>query len=327
MRTPRERRSVTLRLALLASVCLVGCSADDAASPGLRSSGTPNASTAGDASSASPEGGSTDHPDPGDAAGGTLPTPTASDSGPDAGAGGVTSDGGAAARGCLPGDLFCDDFDSYALGAAVSSKWTTDTANGTLAIDSTRARSGKALKVHTDGNGRALIKIAGLAPPNNSYFGRINAWFTAFPSAPNYAHYTVVEAAGAGNSTLVRPLGGQFIAEAGNKKMWGVGSFGGPTGDWTRWKETAPSEAQKWLCLEWEMSAPDNTVRVWIDGVAKPELTVSTKNHDGTSADFVFPKVSTVTVGWWLYQGGPTPAQYDIWIDDVALRTSRVGCL
>ncbi len=320
--------AVARRLALLGSVCLAGCSAEEAASTGLRSSSTPNAPAGDDAGagSVSQEAGSTDHLGASDASG-SAATPSLPEAGLDASARGDASDAAAAARGCVQSDLFCDDFDSYALGAATSPKWSTDTSNGTLAIDDSRARSGRALKVHTDGNGRALIKISGLAPPNNSYFGRINAWFTAFPTAPNYAHYTVVEAAGTGNSTLVRPIGGQFIAETGNKKMWGVGSFGGPTGDWTRWKETAPSEAQKWVCLEWEMSAPDNTVRIWIDGVAKPDMTVSTKNHDGVGADFVFPKVSTVTVGWWLYQAGPTPAQYDLWIDDVALRTSRVGCL
>ncbi|HEX6277561.1 MAG TPA: hypothetical protein VFZ53_31170 [Polyangiaceae bacterium] len=35
-------------------------------------------------------------------------------------------------------------------------------------------------------------------------------------------------------------------------------------------------DAGKWLCLEWEVAAADNTVRIWGDGVAKPDLTVST---------------------------------------------------
>jgi hypothetical protein len=254
--------------------------------------------------------------------------PTSGTGASDAGASGdASSEGGAAVAGCLATDFFCDDFDSYALGNATSTKWTNDLANGTLTIDDTRARAGKSLKVHTNGNGRALMRINAFAPTNNSFYGRMRLWVNELPSAPNYAHYTLVEAAGTGNSTLVRPVGGQFIAGAGNKKMWGVGSDQGPTGDWTRWKETAVAEPQKWVCMEWQLDATDNTVRIWIDGVAKPEMTVSTKDHDGNKAqDFVFPKFDKIAVGWWLYQANPTPAMFDLWIDDLTLRSTRVGC-
>lgn len=259
-------------------------------------------------------------------------TPLADGAAPalDSGAGSdaAPSPDGSAPKSCATGGyLFCEDFDALATGPAKSTRWTNDVANGALTIDETKSRSGKSVKVHTDGNGRALMRLAGLAPPGNSLYGRMYAWVTAFPSAPNYAHFTLVEAAGTGNGTLVRPIGGQFIMERGNKKMWGVGSDGGPTGDWTRWKETAVAEPQKWVCLEWQLDATDNAVRVFIDGIAKPEMTVSTKNHDGTQTqDFVFPKFDRMTFGWWLYQAGSTPPQFDMWLDDIALSTTRIGC-
>jgi hypothetical protein len=270
-----------------------------------------------------PDPASTPDTGPGGRDGGTsVPGPKPEE---DAGKPAVDANGGES--GCRSTDLFCDDFEAYDVGASTSPKWTSAIANGSLMVDNSRARSGKSLKLRTMGNGRAQIQISGLKPPNNSFFGRIHAFFSAFPSAPNYAHYTVVEASGAGSNTLVRPIGGQLIDDRGGKKMWGVGSDQGPTGDWTRWKETAISEPQKWLCLEWEMNATDNAVRIWIDNVAKPELTVSTKDHGGAAnQDFVFPMVNTVYVGWWLYQGNPTPAQFDVWVDDIAFRTTRVGC-
>jgi len=36
--------------------------------------------------------------------------------------------------------------------------------------------------------------------------------------------------------------------------------------------------------------------------------------------------VDTVKIGWQLYQSGTTPGGFDLWIDDVALGTRRLGC-
>jgi hypothetical protein len=220
--------------------------------------------------------------------------------------------------------LFCETFESYAEGPAVAANgWSPVTSSGTLTIDGVHARGAKALHVHTDGNGRAYLQLSPFNPPNNSFFGRMRVWVTAFPTAPNYAHWTLVEAAGTG-AGLIRPIGGQYIEGMGN--LFGAGSDGGPTGDWTNWRATAPAEAGKWVCLEWELTATNNAINVWIDGVAKPELSVTTTSHGGTAVDFVFPTFNRVWFGWWLYQGGPTPPAYDVWIDDIGLASQRLGC-
>jgi endoglucanase len=152
-------------------------------------------------------------------------------------------------------------------------------------------------------------------------------WVDAFPSKPDYAHFTLVEASGTGNSTLVRPIGGQYIpAPSAGKALWGVGSDAGPTGDWLNWQTTTPALGGRWTCMEWQMQAANNGVSVWIDGVAKPELSASTQNHGGSNVDFVFPTFKQIKVGWQLYQGGTTPGQFDIWLDDIALASTRLGC-
>lgn len=173
----------------------------------------------------------------------------------------------------------------------------------------------------------AFLVPTRFAPPGNSFFGRMWVWVDAFPTRPDYAHFTLVEAAGSGNNTLVRPVGGQYIPGQGNgAALWGVGSNGGPTGDWTQWQPTTPTTGGRWTCFEWQMQAADNSVNVWIDGVAKPELSVSTRNHGGANTDFVFPAFNQIKLGWQLYQGGATPNRYDIWLDDIALTSSRIGC-
>jgi hypothetical protein len=262
---------------------------------------------------------------------------------PDAGAGDVADavpgggsadaalpDGAPAAAGCTGANanaLFCEDFEAFAAGSApTSDRWSNQTQAGSLAVDSVQARGARALHVHTTGNGHAYLQIAPFAPPGGSFYGRLFVYVTAFPSAPAFAHFTMVEAAGQG-AGLIRPIGGQYVpAPTAGKSLWGVGSDGGATGDWTDWQTTTPAESGRWQCLEWQLDASDNAIHVWIDGVDKPELSASTKVHGGNQVDFVFPSFTSVWIGWFLYQGGSSPAEFDLWYDDIVLATTRVGC-
>jgi hypothetical protein len=281
------------------------------------------AATGGSATGGSGTGGSSGSSEGGTAGSASGGAAGAGTSGGTGGSVGGAGGSGAGAFDCSSA-LFCETFESLMDGTAQrTATWEPVTSNGTLTLDGMHARGARALHVRTMGNGRAYIQTTSFAPPNNSFFGRTYLWVDAFPTAPNYAHYTLVEAAGTG-AGLIRIVGGQFIS--GQGAMWGVGSDGGPTGDWTNWKPSAPSEAGKWLCMEWEVASAQNTVRIWIDGVAKPDLTVSTTMHGGTQVDFVFPTFNKIWFGWWLYQTGPTPNQFDVWFDDIALATTRIGC-
>jgi hypothetical protein len=232
------------------------------------------------------------------------------------------------AAGCSSGTyFFCEDFESLASGAATSTKWNIDTGAGTATIDATHARGSKALHLHTIDNGRAFLLPKNFSPTGNSFFGRMWIWVDAFPIKPDYAHFTMVEASGTGNNEHIRPIGGQYIPVVNNGQvLWGVGADGGPTGDWLNWKPSAPATAAKWTCMEWQMDAADNSIKVWIDGVAQPDLSASTKNHGGNPVDFVFPAFNQIRLGWQLYQGGTTPGQFDVWLDDVALSSERINC-
>ena len=221
-----------------------------------------------------------------------------------------------------PGLLFCEDFDRLPVGGAASLDWGTDTRHGTLVVEPL-ARRDRGLHVHTEGNGHAFL-VADVSPPRTSFYGSLRLKVAQFPTSPDWAHYTLVEGSGQ-PAGLIRPIGGQYVPTVG-KALWGVGSDLGPTGDWTAWQESAPSVANRWQCVEWRQHATDNRIDVWIDGVHQRDLTVSTRDHGGADVDFVLPEVDTVRFGWQLYQGDPTPAAYDVWMDDIALGTSRIGC-
>lgn len=235
------------------------------------------------------------------------------------------SDGAAGAASCGGKSLlFCEDFEAQSEGEATATDaWQPVASNGALNIESGPSRPGRALHLHTEGNGRAYLALSQFSAPEDGFFGRMRVYVEQLPSAPAYAHYTLVEAAGTG-AGMIRPIGGQYIPGQGN--LLGPGSDGGPTGDWTHWKPSAPLAEKKWVCLEWQLDPRDNAIEVWIDGEHKPDLSVSTKQHGGKAVDFVFPRFDQLWFGWWLYQANPTPDAYDVWLDDLALDRARIGC-
>jgi hypothetical protein len=181
------------------------------------------------------------------------------------------------------------------------------------------------LHLHTLDNGYAFLRLTDFAQPASGFFGRMWVRVAAFPTAPDWAHFTLVEATGSGSTEIVRPVGGQYAPTSAGS-FWGIGADGGPTGDWTNWRESAPTAAEVWQCFEWQLNPADNQVTVWINGMTSPDLTVSTNSHGGNDVPFVLPTVQTVKIGWQLYQGGTTPDHFDVWLDNIALSTTRLGC-
>lgn len=218
-----------------------------------------------------------------------------------------------------------ESFDRLPLGPVTAGHgWTTDVSDGSVTVEPSSTGHGRELRLRTEGNGRAFVVFSRLAPAGNSFWARLRLRVDRFPTAPDWAHWTVAEASGSDAPTLVRPLGGQYVPTSG-ANFWGVGSDLGPTGDWTAWKTSAPAAAGVWSCVEFHLDARGNRVTVYQDGVRRPELTVSTEDHGGGAGDFVFPRFDTLKLGWQLYQAGPTPSSYDLRMDDVALSTRRVG--
>ncbi len=239
-------------------------------------------------------------------------------------AGGGAADAAGGAGDCRrPGMLFCESFEQLPVGGASSLRWGIDTRNGTLTVE--RRGTGKALHVRTLDNGRAFLRADDLDVPASGLYGRMRLRVNAFPTAPDWAHFTLVEATGSGSAEIVRPVGGQYVPTL-DRSLWGIGADGGPTGDWTAWTESAPTAEDTWQCVEWRLDPVTNTVTTWFDGDDAGALTASQDQHGGNDVPFVLPDVDTVKIGWQLYQGGTTPGRFDLWIDDIALSTRRVGC-
>jgi hypothetical protein len=221
--------------------------------------------------------------------------------------------------------LFCDGFE----GTQIDAAWQKQ-GPGSATIDSSQqARGASSLHVHTEGNGFAYLRLRSIFPlAGNRYYARMFVRFDALPTAPDWAHWTFAEAAGSGDGSLIR-VGGQWDRE---RNRFGVGSDGGPTGDWTNLDRDPGGSAlttpqDEWLCIEWLHDGDADVTRFFWDAVEHPSLATSASAHGGSDAAYVMPEFESVWVGWWLYQGNPTPSSYDIWIDEVAFDDERIGCV
>lgn len=218
------------------------------------------------------------------------------------------------------GTLLCDGFE----GSALDPSWTPE--GPVPVIDPTRAaRGGSSLHVHADGNGRSYVKHTAIFPvADNAYWGRVFVWFDALPTAPDWAHWTIVGATGPDVPGEIR-VGGQLDPFFGANR-YGVGTDGGATGDWTNLDDdggpVAPAE-DRWVCVEWHHDATADTTAFYVDAVEHPSLATTAADHGG----YLLPAFDAVWIGWWLYQGGSAPDHFDVWMDEVALDTERIGCV
>jgi hypothetical protein len=232
---------------------------------------------------------------------------------------------------CDESFLLCEDFESGSIDADV---WKNKLS--APSIDSTRAARGeKSLHLKTTATGGSGLETSKIFPrPNGSYYGRMFVYFTALPTKPQWAHWTLVGAnpkSGSGMSGEAR-VGGQYD---GKKNLFGVGTDGGPTGDWTN-LDADPSAAVKavpleeWICLEWMHDSANDISKLWWDGIEHPSLgtTRDVKHMGNAGVKYDIPDIASVWVGFWNYDQGQavTPNGFDTWIDEVALDDERIGC-
>lgn len=333
MRCSRVRSLVPLSvIALLGAAGMTACGEEDSSGGGSGatggSAGHPAGGSGGSAGSAgtSSSGGTTAGGTGGSAAGsGGSAGQVGGSGGSGAGRGYYSTDRGEffGAPRCADLDVdLCDDFEA---GTLDTSTWTP---RGTVSLDSTRAaRGSQSAHFYAEGNGFAYISETKTFPAaNNAFWGRMFFYIDALPVTPDYAHFTLIEATGTGDSSRVR-VGGQY-------RKFGVGSDGGPTGDWTNIDRDPTQDSarevpeKEWVCIEWLYDGSKDETRFFWDGVEHPSLaTYPDVPHGGNSgAQYLLPEFNEVWVGWWMYQAGPTPDHFDVWIDEVAIDDERIGC-
>jgi hypothetical protein len=267
------------------------------------------------------------------ASGGVSSGGRAASSGGAAGEAGDAGTAGAAGSGaaCVTaGTELCDDFES---GHIDSKKWQTPKpSNGvTVTLDDSRAHSGK-YSVHVHGvadqiNNGVLAESVTFPAKNNSFYARIFAYFYPdLPAAPNGDFHTGF-IVGSGKNELGDVQAGMGLI-GGAKQYLGYSIFyGAPSFEFGPWANTK-AVPREWTCLElWENgSSPDTEVRkVWVNDKELTELESDSAKAGGTDhPNHRSPTFDKVTVGLWEFH--PSPTLTDMWVDDVRVSSSKIGC-
>jgi len=259
----------------------------------------------------------------------------------------------AALGGCssnpAPPAAFHEDFEGYQAGQVSGAVWAVETSPGaTVAVDTSQARSGgKSVRLHTPagiGTKTAFIRLAragGLPAAGNAFFGRMMVRLESAPDASDPAvHWTFIQAGGVVPGKTYRALyryGGQHPVTdgsrfVGNQLManyetpdWYDGV--GPGSDCWQHANRVVVPVRRWVCVEWQVDGPADSMRFWLDGAPVESLTVSGTGqgcvNQPSDYRWTAPAFEHVDLGWQSYQ---SDAARTVWLDDVAIARVRIGC-
>jgi hypothetical protein len=241
------------------------------------------------------------------------------------------SDAGPVKPACTA-SMLCEDFESVAVGSAPKSPWVIRQRQGQVKVDESKAANGtRSLKLTTDGYSsgetyrEAMIRLEG-APhfplAQKNLFGRMRVFLPSIPAGPD-VHYDFASATGPMQNTTTSVFYGGMV----NKKWLAVYGRWDNGDDCSRSAPTASVPENRWFCMEFQFDSAKSEQRLWVDGVELKEVFIS-KTGDACvgreNRDWQFPNTNLIDLGWrnWQpYQPGQT-----MWIDDVALSTTRIGC-
>jgi hypothetical protein len=316
------------------------------------SSGTPSGGTGGTGGAAGlgASGGSAGA-SAGGAAGQAASGGTGGQAGTGGSGGGTSGNAGSSGTGVGGGSshpcdtaLFCDDFESYLPGEAPDGPWAAREDAGTVAVDSEQKVSGnQSVKFTTDagGGGAALIRLtdAAFPVPGNAFYGRMMYRLESAPTAS--VHWTILAGGGvvpnATHHALYR-YGGQHPVMDGQSFVGSQLMANYETPDWYSNMNTPGSDCWQhangdvlptgaFVCVEWFFDGPNDEMRLWLDGNPIDSVTVTGSGQGCVNAanDFTWsaPEFETLDLGWEFYQ---QDAARTVWIDDLVISTTKVGC-
>jgi hypothetical protein len=245
---------------------------------------------------------------------------------PDAGAAGSAKDGGVEAGPPTCATLpLCDDFETTMPETRPNmTKWIVQTmlANDTILVDGSHFPGLRTVRIESSSNPNAPTLFSNKAQLN---IGQV--WFTRMrvfveqPVPMGIAGFMGIKDE-ATNTYLLLSIENGYLdyrsTQNGGFRMLPSSnmvlqqSFKIPTG--------------AWFCVEMEFDADKGQVQTWVDGNDIPWLHADgmpTPGLDDTWTNAPFKtQLHTISFGWWGLLG---PAM-KVWMDDVAVGTSRIGC-
>ncbi len=226
--------------------------------------------------------------------------------------------------------IFCDGFENQAT-TTPAGRWGVTTPNcsgtGTAAVDQTVAHTGtKSVRINgTDGfcNHVFVGDTTDMAAASPTWFVRF--WIRHTTALPT-GHVTFLAMNDSANGNTDLRLGGQNGALVWNRQSDDATL---PAQSPAGVAQSVPLPVDTWTCVEFSVDGTGGQIHTWVDGSAVPGLTddgVPTQDVDSqwiSSKPDWRPHLTDLKLGWESYGGGGPDT---LWLDDVALGTSRIGC-
>jgi hypothetical protein len=261
--------------------------------------------------------------------------------GGDAGMGGAGTSGAAGTAGASGGTggmatgFLIETFESGTVGQQPAG-WDNFIAyikngqnpNGTALalVDETRAHGGtKSVKIHGGQQPAMIVK----ALPANTTRLYVRAWVynsRQLGMVPNANHETLIGIRGTSGSANNEVRFGEIKGVIGTNEV--------PTDNISpkmdRWGMGPVIPANTWACIEVAFlgDLPTHELRAWHNGMLVHEVTSSGadqwQNGAMPSMTWMNGKFTEVILGWQSFTGGQ--AEVDIWMDDIILSNSAIGC-
>jgi hypothetical protein len=222
--------------------------------------------------------------------------------------------------------VFCEGFEDYGDGAAPGMNvWVRQSQ--TLVVGSQRvARGQRALHVPDMVSGERFIRTTKPFPMlGNRMYGRLFVWIEKEPQEKpaSVYHWTAAEASERpqGGALVLRAVGGLMFNVGDNRLLFNIETHG--SGETARTDGSSRVMPRRWHCFEWMLDRQGNQFRFWWNGQERPGLAWPQPGRT-PEAKYNFPEMKAFSIGWAEYQVTRTP--WEIWLDELALHTDRVGC-
>jgi hypothetical protein len=246
----------------------------------------------------------------------------------------TSADTGASSHGpcAAPGIFACDDFEMTAAnGSPDTTKWSiAGNAGLTPKVDDKKSHSGThSLNfAMTDNRGVFISPTKGFPPQDNSFYVRAFIYL-ASPMKDMGGHVDFIVGATAPENGVEVRLGASqnfgsrlemldlnLIGSGAEHSQFSNGDYTGGNGST---KPGVTLDAGRWYCLEGFWNGKDHQFQLWVDDVEVPGLHVTDWGDKTMSWS---PMYKVGKVGAQKFSGDPG----QLWYDDVAFGTARIGC-
>ena len=234
--------------------------------------------------------------------------------------------------------LLFDDFEAHETGRAPGPPWKEETykSGAVVTVDGRHTFSGsQAMHVVAPAGanyrrGYVAIHLRGTFPQLQSgMFGRAMVWLDEVPGA-SPVHWTLLQGEGRSADDRYNSIYRLGLLEQGGRQLMANFETTPPVKTDCRQRSALTLPVRRWACIEWRFEAASDESQFWIDGneithvKGRATAADACRGHDLEDRWLAPPRFDSLYMGFERY--GDTVNDQNLWIDDVALSTRRVGC-